>query len=154
MAAVREVRAFFEERRAAAGEPADSHARGEYLLNSYLLNSPEVEQAFAALPRSVRATFVRFTLEELATLAPGNSVEVRVPPLGVTQCVAGPRHTRGTPPSVVETRPLVWAALVLGACSWRWVPVRLTLQGSAVTFRACCRSSRTCYEPAGLRQFS
>ncbi|MFW7407854.1 MAG: sterol carrier family protein [Rothia mucilaginosa] len=83
-----------------------------------MLISPEVEQAFAALPRPVRATFVRFTLEELATLAPGNSVEVRVPPLGVTQCVAGPRHTRGTPPSVVEARPLVWAALVLGACSW------------------------------------
>ena len=123
MAAVREVRAFFEAQRAATGEPADSHARGEYLLNSYLLNSyllnsAEVEQAFAALPRSVRATFVRFTLEELATLAPGNSVEVRVPPLGVTQCVAGPRHTRGTPPSVVEARPFVWAALVLGACSW------------------------------------
>ena len=113
MAAVREVRAFFEERRAAAGEPADSHARGEYLLSAL-----EVEQAFAALPRSVRATFVRFTLEELATFAPGNSVEVRVPPLGVTQCVAGPRHTRGTPPSVVEAHPLVWAALVLGTCSW------------------------------------
>lgn len=113
MAAVREVRAFFEAQRAAAGEPADVHAQGEYLLNS-----AEVEQAFAALPRSVRATFVRFTLEELATLAPGNSVEVRVPPLGVTQCVAGPRHTRGTPPSVVETSPAVWAALVLGACSW------------------------------------
>ena len=113
MAAVREVRAFFEAQRAAAGEPAELHNRGEYLLIS-----PEVEQAFAALPRSVRATFVRFTLEELATLAPGNSVEVRVPPLGVTQCVAGPRHTRGTPPSVVEARPLVWAALVLGVCSW------------------------------------
>lgn len=113
MAAVREVRAFFEVQRAAAGAPADLQTRGEYLLNS-----PEVEQAFAALPRSVRATFVRFTLEELATLAPGNSVEVRVPPLGVTQCVAGPRHTRGTPPSVVETSPAVWAALVLGTCSW------------------------------------
>ena len=113
MTAVREVRAFFEEQCAAAGAPADSHARGEYLLSA-----PKVEQAFAALPRSVRATFVRFTLEELASLAPGNSVEVRVPPLGVTQCVAGPRHTRGTPPSVVEAPPLVWAALVLGACSW------------------------------------
>ena len=113
MAAVREVRAFFEVQRAAAGAPAELQTRGEYLLNS-----PEVEQAFAALPRSVRATFVRFTLEELATLAPGNSVEVRVPPLGVTQCVAGPRHTRGTPPSVVETSPAVWAALVLGTCSW------------------------------------
>ena len=113
MAAVHEVRAFFEEQRAATGEPAYSHTRDEYLLSA-----TEVAQAFAALPRSVRATFVRFTLEELATLAPGNSVEVRVPPLGVTQCVAGPRHTRGTPPSVVEARPLVWAALVLGACSW------------------------------------
>ena len=105
MAAVREVRALFasfENSSAAPAEPV----------------SAEVSQAFAALPRSVRATFVRFTLEELATLAPGNSVEVRVPPLGVTQCVAGPRHTRGTPPSVVEARPLVWAALVLGACSW------------------------------------
>ncbi len=65
MAAVREVRAFFEAQRAAAGEPAELHNRGEYLLIS-----PEVEQAFAALPRPVRATFVRFTLEELATLAP------------------------------------------------------------------------------------
>ena len=105
MAAVREVRALFasfENSSAASAEPV----------------SAEVTQAFAALPRSVRATFVRFTLEELATLAPGNSVEVRVPPLGVTQCVAGPRHTRGTPPSVVETSPAVWAALVLGTCSW------------------------------------
>lgn len=105
MAAVREVRALFasfENSSAAPAEPV----------------SAEVSQAFAALPRSVRATFVRFTLEELATLAPGNSVEVRVPPLGVTQCVAGPRHTRGTPPSVVETSPAVWAALVLGTCSW------------------------------------
>ncbi len=112
MAAVREVRAFFEAQRAAAGEPADVHAQGEYLLNS-----AEVEQAFAALPRSVRATFVRFTLEELATLAPGNSVEVRVPPLGVTQCIAGPRHTRGTP------RPL-WRRVRSCGRRWFWVPVR------------------------------
>lgn len=110
MAAVREVRALFasfEDTSAAPAEPVTTEPV-----------SAEVAQAFAALPRSVRATFVRFTLEELATLAPGNSVEVRVPPLGVTQCVAGPRHTRGTPPSVVETSPAVWAALVLGTCSW------------------------------------
>ena len=81
-------------------------------------NREEMERLFASLPRGVRATAVRYSLEELGTLAPGNSVEVRVPPFGVTQCVAGPRHTRGTPPSVVEARPLVWAALVLGACSW------------------------------------
>ena len=41
------------------------------------------------------ATAVRFTLEELAARAPGHTVEVRVPPFGVTQCLAGPRHTRG-----------------------------------------------------------
>lgn len=104
MAAVREVRALF-----ASYNPEPSEA---------VPVPTEIERAFATLPRSVRATFVRFTLEELATLAPGNSVEVRVPPLGVTQCVAGPRHTRGTPPSVVETSPAVWAALVLGACPW------------------------------------
>ena len=110
MAAVREVRALFasfEDSSAASAEPVTTEPV-----------PAEVARAFAALPRSVRATFVRFTLEELATLAPGNSVEVRVPPLGVTQCVAGPRHTRGTPPSVVETSPAVWAALVLGTCSW------------------------------------
>ncbi|WP_314849526.1 sterol carrier family protein [Rothia mucilaginosa] len=105
MAAVREVRALFASFEDSSATPAAPVPT-------------EVAQAFAALPRSVRATFVRFTLEELATLAPGNSVEVRVPPLGVTQCLAGPRHTRGTPPSVVETSPVVWAALVLGACSW------------------------------------
>lgn len=107
MAAVREVRALFASVNADSAAPAPTAPV-----------PTELERAFAALPRSVRATFVRFTLEELATLAPGNSVEVRVPPLGVTQCVAGPRHTRGTPPSVVETSPVVWAALVLGACSW------------------------------------
>lgn len=110
MAAVREVRALFASFEDSSAAPAESVSAEPV--------SAEVAQAFAALPRSVRATFVRFTLEELATLAPGNSVEVRVPPLGVTQCVAGPRHTRGTPPSVVETSPVVWAALVLGVCSW------------------------------------
>lgn len=75
--------------------------------------------AFKALPRPLRAKAVRFLLEELATLAPGNSVEVRVPPFGVTQCIAGPRHTRGTPPSVVETDPFTWCALGLGYSSWQ-----------------------------------
>lgn len=75
--------------------------------------------AFAALSRGVRAASVRFLLEELATLAPGNSVEVRVPPFGVTQCIAGPRHTRGTPPNVVETDALTWCAITLGYASWQ-----------------------------------
>lgn len=68
--------------------------------------------------RNTLATAVRFTLEELAERAPGNSVEVRVPPFGVTQCVAGPRHTRGTPPNVIETDAATWLALVSGRQSW------------------------------------
>ncbi|MDO5634602.1 MAG: sterol carrier family protein [Micrococcus sp.] len=72
----------------------------------------------AALPRSVRAMAVRFSLEELATRVPGNSVEVRVPPFGVAQCVPGPRHTRGTPPNVVEMSPAVWLALAVGHSTW------------------------------------
>lgn len=61
---------------------------------------------------------VRFTLEELAELAPGNSVEVRVPPWGVTQVIEGPRHTRGTPPNTVEMDPLTWLGLALGEKQW------------------------------------
>ncbi|RPF23203.1 sterol carrier family protein [Myceligenerans xiligouense] len=63
-------------------------------------------------------TAVRFTLEELADVAPGHAVEVRVPPAGVVQAVAGPRHTRGTPPNVVETDPETWLGLVTGRVTW------------------------------------
>ncbi|MCZ2261712.1 sterol carrier family protein [Isoptericola sp. QY 916] len=68
--------------------------------------------------RPVVTTAVRFTLEELADVAPGNSVEVRVPPAGAVQAVAGPRHTRGTPPNVVETDVETWLALATGRLSW------------------------------------
>jgi hypothetical protein len=64
------------------------------------------------------ATAVRYLLEELAARAPGRSVEVRVPPLGVAQCVEGPRHTRGTPPNVVETDPQTWLGLATGGLTW------------------------------------
>jgi hypothetical protein len=63
-------------------------------------------------------TAVRFTLEELADVAPGHAVEVRVPPAGVVQAVDGPRHTRGTPPNVVETDPQTWLGLVTGEVAW------------------------------------
>lgn len=68
--------------------------------------------------RSNTATAVRFTLEELASRAPGNSVEVRVPPYGVAQCLEGPRHTRGTPPNVVECDGGTWLELVTGTLGW------------------------------------
>jgi hypothetical protein len=60
------------------------------------------------------ATAVRFLLEDLAIRIPGNSVEVRVPPLGAVQCVPGPQHRRGTPANVVELSPQTWFALATG----------------------------------------
>jgi len=71
-----------------------------------------------SVPRAVIATAVRYTLEEVTARAPGNSVEVRVPPFGVTQCVEGPRHTRGTPPNVIECDAATWLGIVTGKVSW------------------------------------
>ena len=68
--------------------------------------------------RTVVAMAVRWTLQTLASDAPGRSVEVRVPPWGAVQCIAGPRHTRGTPPNVVEMSPDVWLALAIGDVTW------------------------------------
>lgn len=61
---------------------------------------------------------VRYLLEELGERAPGHAVEVRVPPAGVVQVVEGPRHTRGTPPNVVETSMQTWLLLATGALTW------------------------------------
>ena len=61
---------------------------------------------------------VRALLAELSRRAPGRSVEVRIPPFGAIQCVAGPRHTRGTPPNVVETDPVTWVLLATERVSW------------------------------------
>ena len=69
-------------------------------------------------PAPLKTVAVRFLLEELADRAPGNSVEVRVPPLGAVQCIEGPRHTRGTPPNVVELEVDVWLGLALGQAQW------------------------------------
>ncbi len=54
----------------------------------------------------------------LAEKAPGRSLELRVPPYAAVQAVQGPRHTRGTPPSVVETDPLTWLRLAAGRLTW------------------------------------
>ena len=72
------------------------------------------EEPLAAQLRAA-ARYLLFSLEELA---PGRSVEVRVPPVAAVQCVPGPRHTRGTPPNVVETDPLTWFRLATGRVRW------------------------------------
>ncbi|MDX1890080.1 sterol carrier family protein [Mycolicibacterium sp. 050158] len=64
--------------------------------------------------RTAIAEAVRLTARTLATLAPGASVEVRVPPFVAVQCISGLAHTRGNPPNVVETDPRTWLRLATG----------------------------------------
>jgi len=78
-----------------------------------------VRRALATEPdRDTSALAVRYLLQVLAEDAPGNSVEVRVPPFGAVQCIEGPGHTRGTPPNVVETDALTWLELATGGTEW------------------------------------
>lgn len=75
----------------------------------------------AALARRDPADVKLLTKHFLAVLAeqsPGRSVEVRVPPYAAVQAVPGVRHTRGTPPAVVETDAATWLDLATGALTW------------------------------------
>lgn len=69
-------------------------------------------------PQAALRSATRYLLQALEAKAPGRSVEVRVPPVAAVQCVAGPRHTRGTPPNVIETDPLTWFRLATGRLGW------------------------------------
>jgi hypothetical protein len=86
--------------------------------------SESVKEALDALDRGVEPDrpvlrdAVRALLAELSRRAPGRSVEVRIPPFGAIQCVEGPRHTRGTPPNVVETDPITWLKIATERVTW------------------------------------
>lgn len=82
--------------------------------------------------RATVALASRYLLEQLAEEAEGHTVEVRVPPFGAVQAVAGPRHTRGTPPNVVEMDAATWIALATGGLDWQTAvaDLRVTASGS------------------------
>ena len=88
------------------------------------------ESGLDSADENLLATACRYLLEELAERAPGNSVEVRVPPYGATQCIEGPRHTRGTPPNTVEMNPDVWFALATGEITWSQALAETKVQAS------------------------
>jgi hypothetical protein len=69
-------------------------------------------------PRATLGAAVKTSARWLSQQVPGRSVELRVPPFVAVQCVPGPRHTRGTPPNVVETDAATWLRLATGATSW------------------------------------
>ncbi|WP_431233800.1 sterol carrier family protein [Mycolicibacterium psychrotolerans] len=95
--------------------PARSSADPEATVAAVRAVTAWLRDDTAAAPdRAAIATAVRLTARTLATLAPGASVEVRVPPFVAVQCISGPRHTRGTPPNVVEADPRTWLRLATG----------------------------------------
>ncbi|SOD71625.1 uncharacterized protein (TIGR03083 family) [Jatrophihabitans sp. GAS493] len=92
-------------------------------LIELVVHSDDLSQSLPGLPpiqlqRSALATVTRTLAEMLVREAPGRSVEVRVPPFVAVQAISGPRHTRGTPPNVVEMSPLVWMRLAAGRIGW------------------------------------
>lgn len=75
---------------------------------------------------------VRYTLDLLADLAPGRAVEVRVPPFAAVQAIEGPRHTRGTPPNVIEVDPVTWMLLAAGRLTWDQAVARRAVTASGL----------------------
>ena len=86
--------------------------------------------AGAPPPPDALRVAVRYLLGLLAAAVPGKAVEVRVPPVAAVQCVPGPRHTRGTPPNVVETDPVTWIRLATGRLGWAEAVARGAVQAS------------------------
>jgi hypothetical protein len=95
-------------------QPGDLARLIEYVVEAVALSLAHEVPADAAALRIA----VRVLADRLAGQQPGRSVEVRVPPFAAVQCIAGPRHTRGTPPNVVETDPATFVGLACGFVDW------------------------------------
>jgi Bacterial SCP ortholog len=83
-----------------------------------LLTALEAIDADQEPERTALRDAVRAVLGVLSDREPGHSVEVRVPPFGAVQCIAGPRHTRGTPPNVVEMDAITFLKVMSGRLGW------------------------------------
>lgn len=111
----------------AAARSADpAKTRAAVLAVADWLRDPQVPEP----ARSAIGEAVRLTARTLAAVAPGSSVEVRVPPFVAVQCIEGPAHRRGNPPNVVETDPRTWLLLAAGLLALDDAGGRVTLSGS------------------------
>ena len=90
----------------------------EVLAHSDDLSRSAPDRSPIAFDPSALRAGVRGLAGMLTAKYPGRSVEVRVPPAVAVQCIAGPRHTRGTPPNVVETDPVTFLLLATGRVEW------------------------------------
>jgi hypothetical protein len=117
--AAQRLRAALDEQRAALGEPGWAGPGEPEALGRACTFA--VVQALAAGQSPHTAALreaSRFLAGLLAAQAPGKAVEVRVPPYAAVQCIEGPRHTRGTPPNLVEMDPVTWVRLAAGVTAW------------------------------------
>lgn len=116
----RDLRAGLDAQRAADGE--NPWSGSTHLLPLLAATGDAVlrarEHGYRPQRAAVRAA-VLASLDLLTERAPGNALEVRVPPHGAIQCLPGPRHTRGTPASVVECEPLTWIEVAAGRRTWQ-----------------------------------
>lgn len=92
--------------RASAALPPELAAVREQLLRDEVPSRDEYRAA------------VKAALAQLVAVAPGRSVEVRIPPFAAVQAVAGVTHRRGTPSAVVEADPRTWILLACGDLEW------------------------------------
>lgn len=109
-------------------DPAQlSHALGSRKpdLTSVLL---AVAREHDELPPVLLAAATRAMTAVLGRRHGGRSIELRVPPYAAVQLGfgTGPRHTRGTPPNVVELEPSTFLALATGRMTWADAPKRVS----------------------------
>ncbi len=118
-AAAREAVAAQSALLAAAGGPVPDVAdrAPDDLLLELVVAGLDLPQPVAP-DRGALRLVVKALAERLAAQAPGRHVEARIPPYAAVQCVEGPRHTRGTPPNVVEADPVAFVELCTGRLSW------------------------------------
>ena len=111
--------AALNEQRAELGRPAWTGSLTAEALADGCVGAVAAALDSGAEPRreALRAAVMRL-LDLLAARVPGRAVEVRIPPYAAIQCVPGPRHTRGTPPNVVETDAATWVRLATGRLAW------------------------------------
>lgn len=117
--AAQRLHAALDEQRAALGEPPWTGPGDPETLGRACAQAVAAALRAGLAPgREALRGASRFLAELLASTAPGRAVEVRVPPFAAVQCIGGPRHTRGTPPNVVEMDPVTWVKLATGLLSW------------------------------------
>lgn len=90
----------------------------ELVTHSLDLSASVPDLAPVEIDRAALGIACRMLTGILAERVPGHTVELRVPPYAAVQCVAGPPHTRGTPPNVVEVDAMTWVELATGRRSW------------------------------------